>query len=575
MRLRSKLILLFVATIVIPLTGILISVPSFYQRTMKAQITDLAEGTLTALNFNIAMYLDDLERLTVIPYMNEDVMDALKYKTGYQQRGNDYEKMLAEKALFFSLPQQVRNLRKDIKGIVLLPFDGSVYMVTPYAVFNPSPDYPFTEQDWYRKAIEAQGKVAFIGPHPLDYFPDGAMREAFSVARLIKDPDSGKPLAVMMADADTVVLENIIKEIHFNVRSTVAILDDNQRLVYSNNPISEAVIRQLADGRGVVEEPAGNYAVVRNKLHKSGWSLAVLLSTDDIKSRVGWIYVAAYSFSFGGLLVTLLLYFTLSKWMIVPFKEMIHVMKGVRRGDLQNRVGVRGSDEVAQLGHALNTMIVQLKELIDREYRAVIREREAEYQALQSQIQPHFLYNTLNGFIALNRMGHTGLLEDAIFSLSHMMRYTLEHKAWSTVREELLFVRQYCDLQRLRFEERLQVTIHADKAVESALIPKLLLQPLVENAIIHGLEPKHGPGHLQVKAELPVTGAEPMLRICIIDDGVGFERQPEREKRNSIGLKNVEERLRIAYPNAVFSLRSAAGEGTSITIEIPMKDVKA
>lgn len=574
MKLRSKLSLLFLATIVIPVMLIIIAIPPFYHQSMKDQITQSADGILTALTYNIEMYLDDLERLTIAPYVNSEVMGALKLKASkHYDQLDPYGKMLSEKALIFTLPNQMRNTRKDIMGTVLLPFDGTVYVVTPSSQFTPIYDYPYGEQFWYEKAIAADGRVAFIGTHPQDYFPSTISREVFSVARLIKDPDSGQPLAVMMAEADTVVLERIIKEIRFRVGSTVAIFDDNHKLIYANRPMSDHVMEQLSSGQTAVKDNNDIYATVSKKLERSRWSIIVLLSTNDIKQQVRWVYIACYVFALIGLIVTLLLYFTLSHWMIVPFRNMIHVMKSVQRGDLSNRVTVQGKDEVAQLGNALNTMIIQLKDLIDREYRAVLSKRDAEFKALQSQIQPHFLYNTLNGFIALNRTGQTEQLEEAIFSLSHMLRYILEHNEWTTVREEFDFLGQYCELQRIRFEDRLQVSIHVEGDMETIRIPKLLLQPLVENAIIHGMEPKDGPAHLLISASQAVTAGESVLRMNIEDDGVGFEESPEASTGN-VGLSNVKERLKLSYENAVFLITSKSGSGTHISIEIPMKDVE-
>ncbi|WP_199614359.1 cache domain-containing sensor histidine kinase [Paenibacillus alkalitolerans] len=574
MRLRSKLSLLFLTTILIPVSVIIVAVPTFYHHSMKKQMTDIAMGTLAVAAQNIEMYLDDLERLTITPYFHPDVMEALKLKASDRYKDLEpYQKMLNEKSLTFTLPYQTKNVRRDIMGTVLLPFDGSVYIVTPEGILDPVKDYPYAKQPWYKKAVEADGKVAFVGTHSQDYFPLSTGKEAFSVARLIKDPDSGKPLAVMMADADTIVLERIIREIRFNVRSKVVILDENRKLVYANRPISSETLDQLTASGGTVNGDNDTYAVVAETLDRSNWIIAVLLSTDDIKSQVRWIYAACYTFALGGIIVVLLLYFTLSRWMISPFKRMIQLMKKVQKGDLHGRLSVRGKDEVAQLGQALNTMVERLSELIDREYIAVLNKRDAEYRALQSQIQPHFLYNTLNGFVALNRLGQADRLEQAIFSLSDMLRYTLGHSEWTTVREEFDFLARYCELQRIRFEERLQVTINAQKEAENIAIPKLLLQPLVENAIIHGIEPKDGPGCLEVSARLEEHAGGRRLRVRIADDGVGFS--DTGRPGGNVGLTNVRERLKLAYENASFTIDSVPGSGTLVTIDIPIKDVKA
>ncbi len=201
-------------------------------------------------------------------------------------------------------------------------------------------------------------------------------------------------------------------------------------------------------------------------------------------------------------------------------------------------------------------------------YGELLEKREAEYRALQAQIQPHFLYNVLNGLVGLNRMGDARGLESALFSLKDMLRYILDSSRWTSVADELAFVARYCELQRLRFADRLTVRIHHDEQASRCRIPKLLLQPVVENAVIHGIEPLDRPGLLTVEASMAGENGRKVLHITVADDGIGFlTGGTDGEER--IGLANVRERLRIAYPDSRFFLESNPGAGTRISIEIP------
>ncbi|MQY76316.1 MAG: HAMP domain-containing protein [Spirochaeta sp.] len=148
-------------------------------------------------------------------------------------------------------------------------------------------------------------------------------------------------------------------------------------------------------------------------------------------------------------------------------------------------------------------------------YNELLEKRKAEYMALQSQIQPHFLYNVLNGLIGLNRLGDKKSLEKAIFSLKDMLRYTLEQAEWTTVAEEFCFLEKYCALQKMRFRERLEVDIRHDPETADLKIPKLILQPLVENAVIHGIEPLGRKGNLSISASIIEKSGCPCLGILI------------------------------------------------------------
>jgi two-component system sensor histidine kinase YesM len=214
-------------------------------------------------------------------------------------------------------------------------------------------------------------------------------------------------------------------------------------------------------------------------------------------------------------------------------------------------------------------MIERLNQLIEREYKAVISQRNAEYRALQSQIQPHFLYNTLTGFIGLNRLKDSAGLEKAIFALSGMLHYILEGDEWVTLGDEIAFVQTYCDLQRIRFRDRLAADIYCDPALKDLRVPKLLLQPLVENAIIHGIEPAGRPCTLTVKAELKYRDGLPWAQITVRDNGSGFNPD-SLDGKAGLGLANVRERLGIAFHEAAFSVSSQVDSGTQIVIEIPL-----
>jgi two-component system sensor histidine kinase YesM len=570
---RFKLTLLFLAAIAFPVVVIVIAIPSYYEKLIRSQESSQMKETLTALTFSIEAYLDDLDRMTITPYLNDDVMRALKLKSTFRWKLlTPYEQFEAEQALSNTLPKFLKNTRKDILGTILLPMDGSVYITSPGGYLsNPVEGYPFDKQDWYIQALKADGNVAFISVHMQNYL-EGEGAEVFSVARLINDPDTRRPLAVMMADADTAALEKMMHGIRLENGSIVAILDDKRKLIYASRPLPESVLHQLAAGYSTVEDTNERYSVVSETVSRSSWRIVVLFSESVIKMQLQRIYWVGLLFGVSGLIIALLLYFTVSHWMVTPFKQMIQVMKRVQLGNLQTFYPVRGNDEIAQLGSSLNTMISQLGELIDREFRAALGQRNAEYRALQSQIQPHFLYNTLNGFIGLNRTGQRVLLERAILSLSGMMRYTLQHNDWARLKDEMDFISKYCELQQIRFAEKLEYQIHCSPGTADIVIPKLLLQPVVENAIIHGIEPSDKACRLTIESVVAAVSGEgeEWLEIRIADNGAGYDPGAERE---GVGITNVRERLKLAYEGSIMSVETTIGQGTLVRIQIPLKDV--
>jgi sensor histidine kinase YesM len=576
--LRVKLSILYLLTTVIPLAIIVFVMPSYYQNVITRDSQTLTAATLAALSRNIDTYLDDLNRLTLTPYLNNDVMNALKLKASHKyDTASASEQLAANQPLYDTLPYYLSTTRQDILSTIILPFDGSVFVAAKNSFSSPVPNYPFRQQAWYKEAIAADGDVVFVNPHPQDYLLTPLSAQVFSVARLIKDPDSvyygvgrPRPLAVIMADADTVVLRNIVNGVRLNVSSTIAVFGTNEQLLYSSQPLSGRVVQALARKEPVIQDSGNTYLPVIKKTASAQWSVVILLSQSEINAQLQWLDIVGALFAILGLCLTFLLFSILSRWIVTPFQHMMGVMKQVQEGDLQTHVVIEGEDEIAILGNAFNTMITRLDETIGREYVATLNQRNAEYRALQSQIQPHFLYNTLNGFIGLNRLGERQTLEHAIIALSGLLRHVLSSEEWVTIKEEFLFLQHYCELQALRFQEKMSFELYCEQALTDFKIPKLLLQPLVENAVIHGIEPADHPCLLRVDATTVLAGKEekPVIRILVEDNGVGFAMEAQGFNPH-LGLANVRERLKIAYEGASFSISNAIGCGTHVIIEIP------
>jgi sensor histidine kinase YesM len=226
--------------------------------------------------------------------------------------------------------------------------------------------------------------------------------------------------------------------------------------------------------------------------------------------------------------------------------------------------------EIAQLGSFADYAAQVIDNAI---VNAALRARsDAEYRALQSQVQPHFIYNVLNGFVALNRMGEVEVLEASLHALRDMMRYTLEHGQDASVAEEFDFLAKYCRLQKLRFEERFSYEFELESRAAVLHIPKLLVQPLLENALIHGIEPSTEPCLARITGRIERGGS--LLILEVSDDGVGCDPSSIDEKKR-VGIGNVRERLSLLYASASLELEGSLGSGFVARISIPLKELEA
>ncbi|GAA0374210.1 cache domain-containing sensor histidine kinase [Paenibacillus motobuensis] len=566
---RTKLTLLLLITIVIPVLILGILYPVYFQSVMEKDKKALMEGTLTAITRSIETYMDELERLTITPFLQNDVLTSLKLKALSDQRNvSVYNKLVADRTLHEMQMTMFQNTRKDILGTILITADNTVYATDHHEVAEPIPDYRYSSQDWYKQTVLKNGKAAMISPHRRDYLRNSPDKLVFSVARLLKDPDTQKPLAVIMADADTDIFDSIVSDVSFDVSSIVTIFDGHSHLIYSSAPLTAEAQEQIISGNERIESHGSQYTTISKKIPSSEWRVNVLLSQREITSKMRNLRLISIIMTCAGLVLTALFYIYLSIKIVKPILQMGSVMRKVQRGSMNEGVNIKGQDEIAYLGSRLNKMISQLNDTIIREYKTGLAKRNAEYRALQSQIQPHFLYNTLNGFIALNRAGESKTLEKSILSLSGMMRYTLSKNDFDTLGNEFLFLQRYIEIQQLRFEERLVSDLYLDDRISDFRIPKLLLQPLVENCIIHGVEGANRACRIEVRAEF----IQENIWIRITDTGAGFDLDQLRQNEQ-IGIANVRERLEMAYPQSDMTVNSILDIGTEVTIHIKTSSV--
>ncbi|HAV63486.1 MAG TPA: hypothetical protein DCY13_14105 [Verrucomicrobiales bacterium] len=220
------------------------------------------------------------------------------------------------------------------------------------------------------------------------------------------------------------------------------------------------------------------------------------------------------------------------------------------------------------LGHALHFR----RRFHDRERRTAVLEAglvQARLTALRQQLQPHFLFNTLNSITSLVR-SDPRVAEEMLVSLSDLLRRSLDQagRPWSTVREELDFIRSYCGIQQMRFGDRLRMEEQVDPGAEDCRLPSLLLQPLVENAIQHGLERSDQPGVIQLR----VSRTEDTLLLEVADNGVGLRDANSPQKQTGVGLANVKERLRAAFGDrASIRFEDSQSGGLAVILALPVE----
>ena len=278
--------------------------------------------------------------------------------------------------------------------------------------------------------------------------------------------------------------------------------------------------------------------------------------------------------------LTALLSILVSRGITRPIRFLSGAMENFGQGNFDINCQVDSEDEIGRLSHTFNQMVMDMNSLVNTVYEQKVMKQEAQMKSLQMQINPHFLYNTLDTINWMARIRHVDEIGDMVAALSNMMRYSLEKKSFVRLGEEVKSLKDYIAIQNYRYRDKMVAEIEIDESLMSLYIPRLLIQPILENAIVHGIEEKLDKGHILVAARRE----DEDLYIQIMDDGVGMTEETmshilredysmKKSGHTSIGVVNVNRRIQMIYGKDYGLLvQSVLGAGTKITIHIPARE---
>lgn len=442
-----------------------------------------------------------------------------------------------------------------------------------------------TENDWIKEIKKADGDWVLLPLHKPFYYLNKDT-SVFSVSRLIRDPSSFEPLGIIKIDLKQELIQEIVS--NSNEKSHIFILDKNNQFIYPNKEDKIIESSFLEDLENIKVNNYTNipidgteYMMVYNQSNYSGVKTIMLTPRSSVFSEVNHLRKVMILVVFMGILISFLLGFLLSKPLVESIHKLRRAMKNVEKGNLGQRVSITSNDELGELGKGFNHMINEIDRLVSEVYKTSLREKEAEIRALQSQMNPHFLYNTLESINMLAITKGNFDVSDMVSSLGKLLRYTIDNSSKIvTLEAELSFIRSYVAIQRVRMGEKLQYHEDFEPAVLHVYLPKLILQPFVENAIVHGGFQQGG------TISINAHRVGPLLNITICDNGKGVTAQQlaklknlmknhnttSSDQHNGIALSNVHERLQLLYGKEYgIQIDSQEKNGFSVTLTLPIQ----
>lgn len=570
----------FVFCIFIPFTVLSAAMSFYFANVFQKKDKQSFSNTLYATSKSIRVYLDDLNDLSLTPYFYSDIMDNMEAINNGDYFSDQWSQSEINQYYMQDWSEILNTSRNDISNVVFIPIhnpgDAAFVVQHNTGTLDVLRGSKWNSQTWFTEAEKQDGKLwysatgqqASLIPNKANFISDDS--SIFSVSRLIRDINTRQMIGVLRIDASDSSVKNIFENIQTTPNSLLLLLDQSHEVVYGTKPVSQSVLDQLKKDKKSIRVGGDVYSVIYQPVPDADWELIYLSSRKDTDSEKRPIFLITVAM---GLLVVAgasIIFMLNSKHMVKSVRSITRFIRKVETGDLSDHLELGGDDEFTVIAGALNHMTDKLNLHINNEYKAVISQKNAEYIALQTQINPHFLYNTLSGFVTLNRLGKRRTLEQSILELSTLFRYTCSKKPLSNVKDEFGFVEQYLALQKLRFDVRLNYLVLYEPEAAAVTVPKLLLQPVVENAIIHGMEPCEDPILIQIYGFVAETAQNgKFLVIRITDNGLGFDLKSVNTGEK-VGLQNIRERVELFNRDAFFSVASKPGDGTVCTFLFPL-----
>lgn len=551
-----------------------------YNSTMSKKVSEVSVQTLYSISSNILSMIENAKNLSKVVITSDEIQQPLNQisETPYPKDYTEYQRIMNTYISRF---------------IEAFPFISSIYIYD-----SASQRYGIDKMhlktlkipnismaDWYESAVDAKGGF-ILKLNAGGIYEDSDEETYISLIRIINDIYTQKPLGVLIMNITESSFVNSYADILNKYKTDIMILDEEGHTVvdFRNNQPTDIVNSLLysehEDGSNsmVGDIDGRKYLVSLLNMQKYNWSIISVMPFDELSKESAIFNITAISIIVLNAALMFMGAVAISRMIATPIKKLLEAMKGVEHGDFKKVEIDTGDNEIGSLRDAYNIMITEIQHLIDKVVTEEKIKRKAELDVLQAQIKPHFLYNTFDSISSLALSGKSEQVYKVMKSLGSYYRVSLSKGSEViTVAEEIDVVRNYMAIQQVRYGDIFTMHYDIDESATKYRILKLILQPLVENSLYHGIKPKGEHGNIYIRCKQ----RDEFIELIVEDDGVGVSKETiamildnrySMDTKSSFGLRGTIERLRIFYgiKDPVF-INSALGSGTTVTIHIPIE----
>ncbi|GAA0404971.1 sensor histidine kinase [Paenibacillus motobuensis] len=548
----------------------------------QKKINEASLQTVTSIRTNVDLMIENVNNYSKMIFSDRNLQNLLR-------QGDVYANLQAQSkvsAYLYNLMQAV----PIIDSVHIYDNEGHRFTVATQEL----PTYmevDIKDAPWYDQVVNNKGRY-ILRLDNRRWPVETADGNIVSFIRLIRDIDNTAPLGVLVIDIKDDALVQAYSKLLNGNSLQIAILDENNQTIVADSTDEQGgvVLHELLDtNKTMLEEQfrrsdsgyltmhfgSRTYTVTYLSGGANNWKFVSISPHNSMESRNQSLVLLALLLLIINGIIFFVSSFVISRSIIKPIQKLLRAMNKAPSGNFMKVNAEQNSFELEQLYNGYNQMIEQIDQLLKRVIEEQKTIRKAELNALQSQIKPHFLYNTLDSITSLALSGDNEQVCDLIEALGSYYRLSVSKgQDVITVGEEIEMVRNYLKIQSVRYQDVFEAQFEVEEDCSQTPIPKLVLQPLVENSLYHGIRPKGTKGVIRIS----IKNVDGSTKISISDDGIGMSREEieqilftERQGQiKSFGLWGTMERLRIFYDDRdVFHIESEPGTGTNITLILP------
>lgn len=480
--------------------------------------------------------------------------------------------------------------RADISSIMIFGKKKMLLNRSMYTYQKVALDY--SKLDWYAKAVAKPQDAIITGPNRHSFFDTDD--EVISLSREVQSYENGTFRGVILINLNMNKITEICNSFQEKQENFICIINDKGELVYEQQNGRERFAFDEKENRQELNTALGKtkescfrlnyrgekYLVTRTDMKTTGWTLVSMVPYKSVMAEtmaISGVMILAVAIT---LIVTLLLLNRILTGVVKPLKKLEKYMVQVNPDNMDQRMEILTDDEIGHLSMKFNQMMDRIRNLKEQVIEEQEDKRKYELQALQAQINPHFLYNTLDSIIWMAETNDSNIVA-MTEALAKLFRISLNKgNEEISLERELEHVKNYLIIQSMRYADKFTYEISAEPGVERCRTIKLILQPIVENCIYHGIKKKRGTGKITIRA----YRREQNLIIEVSDDGCGMpeeicrkilsdEIESENISGSGIGVKNVNERIQLRFGKKYgLSYSSEEGVGTTVTYVLPYNE---